>query len=106
MATQRYACIDKDGAVIWANRRFEEKPADPIGKGWRILPVVEEKPDYDGNTEEIYIAGHVERDGVVIETWAVKKRERTPAEILEDRLATLEEQVAKLLADRSVKAGA
>jgi hypothetical protein len=69
---QRYACIDKDGNILWADRRFAEKPADPVGKGWRIVPVIEEKPEFAPETQKLASASIHVRDGEVVEVWQVE----------------------------------
>ena len=70
----RYACLDRDGNILWHNRHFDEKPPDPVGKGWRIVPVAEvPSPDFNSRLETASVAYVVDGDQVV-QRWTVTQR--------------------------------
>jgi hypothetical protein len=88
----RYACIDQKGNVL-SLREFAEKPGDPVGKGWRWLPVEDTpQPDHSGKLETV-VSELVVNDGKVVRQWTV---ERKPIE--EQRQAVKNEAMRRILA--------
>lgn len=75
----RFACIDQNGNVLWSDRNFAEKPADPIGKGWRIVPVIEERPALDVKKQRHANPSVLVGDGIVVEVWQVEDLPPLPA---------------------------
>lgn len=93
---QRYACIDKAGKIIWANRSFDEKPPDPVGKGWVIVPVIDEKPAYDGSTHDAFKVDLVFNGDHVAQIWEVRPKPEPEPDLIEARFTAIEARLAAL----------
>jgi hypothetical protein len=49
----RYALIDADGETVLDRRALPVRPDNPVGKGWKWLPIEETVAEYDPDTETL-----------------------------------------------------
>jgi hypothetical protein len=80
MTNTIYALVDSNNSIL-RKQYFDAVPADPIGKGWRWLPFVEQPdPEYDPNFEYFTTTETVNVNEVV-ETKTVFYKEKTAVKL-------------------------
>lgn len=64
MSNNIYALVDSDNTII-RSQAFDQKPSDPVGKGWKWLSVITQPdPDYNSNFEYFTVTEQVNAENV------------------------------------------